>query len=147
MTGWLLDTNVISEWRKPKPDRHVVDFLAQHPRAKLFTSTVCFAEIRKGIEMAINSEVRKSLTVWLEKTLRPYFGEKILDLSEDVVLMAITVVDEIDARRKNASLVDVWIAATAKHHGLTIVTRDTKDLVKTGVPILNPWTGERFNGA
>jgi toxin FitB len=147
MMGWLLDTHVISEWRKPKPDRHVVGFLAQQPRSKLFTSTVCFAEIRKGIEMAIDSEIRQSLKGWLEKTLRPYFGEKILDLSEDVVLTAITLVDEIDARRKNASLVDVWIAATAKHHGLTIVTRDTKDLVKTGVPILNPWTGERFNGA
>jgi toxin FitB len=147
MMGWLLDTNVISEWRKPKPDRHVVDFLAQQPRSKLFTSTVCFAEIRKGIEMAVNSEIRQSLTGWLEKTLRPYFGEKILDLSEDVVLTAITLVDEIDARRKNASLVDVWIAATAKHHGLTVVTRNAKDLIKTGVPIFNPWTGERFNGA
>ncbi len=147
MTGWLLDTNVISEWRKPKPDRHVVDFLTQQPRSKLFTSTVCFAEIRKGIEMAINSEVRQSLMDWLERTLRPYFGEKILDLSEDIILTAITLVDEIDAKRKNVSLVDVWIAATAKYHGLTVVTRNTKDLVKTGVPIFNPWTGERFNGA
>jgi toxin FitB len=147
MTGWLLDTNVISEWRKPKPDRHVVDFLAQQPRSKLFTSSVCFAEIRKGIEMAKDTKAKKLLAVWLEKTPRPYFGEKILALSEDVVLAAITLVDEIGLKRQNASLVDVWIAATAKHHDLTVVTRNTKDLVKTGVPVLNPWTGERFNSA
>lgn len=147
MTGWLLDTNVISEWRKPKPDRNVVDFLAQQPRSKLFTSTVCFAEIRKGIEMAKDAKAKKFLAVWLEETLRPYFGEKILALSEDVVLAAITIVDEIGLRRKNASLVDVWIAATATHHDLTVVTRNTKDLVKTGVSVFNPWTGERHNGA
>ena len=147
MTGWLLDTNVISEWRKPKPDRNVVDFLAQQPRSKLFTSAVCFAEIRKGIEMAKDLKAKKLLTVWLEETLRSYFGEKILALSEDVVLAAITLVDEIGLRRKDASLVDVWIAATATHHDLTVVTRNTKDLVKTGVSVFNPWTGERHNGA
>jgi predicted nucleic acid-binding protein len=147
MTGWLLDTNVISEWRKPKPERRVVDFLIQQPRASIFTSVVCFAEIRKGIELAGETALRHKLVDWLDGSLRPYFGEKTLDVTEDVVLSAIKLVDEIAKKRKSLSLVDVWIAATARVHHLTIVTRNTNDLIKTGIPVFNPWTIERFNGA
>jgi toxin FitB len=147
VTGWLLDTNVMSEWRKPKPERRVVDFLVQQPRALLYTSIVCFAEIRKGIDATDDAALRHALADWLDGSLRPYFGDKSLDLSEDVVLAAIGLVDESARRRKNLSLVDVWIAATAKVHHLTVVTRNTKDMANASIPVLNPWTGERFNGA
>lgn len=145
MKGWLLDTNVISEWRKPRPDRRVVEFLSGELRSSLYTSIVCLAEIRKGIEDAPQASTRKALVSWLEQALRPYFGRNALDVTEDIVLTAMRMIDQLQKKRRAVSLVDIWIAATARHRQLCVVTRNTTDLVATGVPVLNPWTGERFN--
>lgn len=146
MTGWLLDTNVISEWRKPRPEPRVIDFLSQQDRTALLTSVICIAEIRKGLEDASDRIVAHSILRWLDEILRPFFGDRLLQLSEDLTLEALRFADDCERRRQRISVADVWIAATACVHGLTVVTRNTKDLVRTGVPVLNPWTGERFNG-
>ncbi len=147
MKGWLLDTNVISEWRKPKPSPKVIAFLEAQPRSKLFTSTVCFAELRRGAGMSKDHGSRLKLESWIEVELRNYFQGKTLDMSEDTLILALDIVDKANAARKPVSQVDAWIAATALYHNLCVVTRDVKDLINSGVPVLNPWTSERFNGA
>ena len=147
MTGWLIDTNVISEWRKRRPERRVVDFLSQQERIALHTCVIYLAEIRIGAAGASDQALARSIPQWLDETLRPYFGGRILSLSEDVTVKALRIADECDRKRQRISVADVWIAAAAHVHGLTVVTRNLKDFVRTGVPVFNPWTAERFNGA
>lgn len=147
MNGFLLDTNVISEWRKPKPSRRVAAFIEQQSRAQLFTSAVCFAELRRGARMIGDSKHREVLEFWIENVLRGYFGRNAMALAEDVIIVSLDIIERGEKLRSPVSQVHALIAATARFHNLSVVTRDTKDMVKMGVPVLNPWTGERFNGA
>src|SRR6185312_14669417 len=99
MTGWLLDTNVLSELRRPKPEARVVAFVSAQPLDLLYVSAVTFAEIRFGIGLVED-------------------GRKV---------------------RHTYSQPDLIIAATALHHGLTVVTRDTRDYERARVAVHNPW--------
>ena len=85
MTGWLLDTNIISELRRPKPERKVLAFIAAHPLEQLYVSTVTFAEIRFGIELVADASKRAELNDWLAHKMRPMFEERVLPVTEDVM--------------------------------------------------------------
>ena len=86
MTGWLLDTNVLSELRRPKPEPKVVAFVAAQPLDRLYVSTVTLAEIRFGIELVGDATKRAELGDWLAHKLRPMFEQRVLPLSEDVIV-------------------------------------------------------------
>ena len=146
MKSWLVDTNVISEWQKPRPQKSVLDFLLGAPKSKIYTSVICIAEIRKGIELTSMPNLKQRLTVWLDSDLRPFFAERILPATEDVVLEAIKLADIADRMRSAVNMADCWIAATAKVFELEVVTRNSKDLKVFDVAVFNPWTGEHFNG-
>ena len=139
MSGFLLDTNILSETRRPRPDAKVLAFLKSKPASELFVSSVAFAEIRFGIEMISEPARRAELTDWFEFRLRPEFGERILPVSEDVMVRWRMLVE--DGRRigHTFSQPDLIIAATALQFGLTLVTRNTEDFVKTRVALINPW--------
>jgi predicted nucleic acid-binding protein len=122
-------------------------FLKGQSRISLYTSTICFAEIRKGIEKIGDVQNRTALKMWLDNELRPYFGDRALELDEDAILAALTLVDDSEKRRKPLAMVDVWVAAVAKRHALVVVTRNDRDFIATGIPVFNPWTGESHNGA
>ncbi|MEE3625143.1 type II toxin-antitoxin system VapC family toxin [Nitrospirillum sp. BR 11752] len=139
MTGWLLDTNVLSELRRPKPDRKVVAFVAAQPLDTLFISTVTLAEIRFGIEQAADAGKRSDLTDWLTHKLRPMFDGRVLPVSEDVMLKWRLLVEAGRQARHTYTQPDLIIAATGLHYDLTVVTRDVTDYVRTGVPVLNAW--------
>lgn len=142
MSGWLLDTNVISELRRPRPNARVRAFIAAQPLAGLFVSTVTFAEIRYGIERIADPIRRSELGDWLTHKLRPMFGQRVLDVSEDVMFKWRLLVEEGRKAGHTFSQPDLIIAATALHHGLTVVTRDTGDYQLARVPLLNPWVDE-----
>lgn len=142
MSGWLLDTNVISELRRPRPNARVRTFIAAQPLAELFVSTVTFAEIRYGIDRVADPIRRSELGDWLTHKLRPMFGQRVLDVSEDVMFKWRLLVEEGRKAGHTFSQPDLIIAATALHHGLTVVTRDTGDYELARVPLLNPWIGE-----
>lgn len=141
MTGWLLDTNVLSELRRPRPAPGVVAFIAGQPLDRLFLSTVTLAEIRFGIELLTDAGRRAGLHDWLDLTVRPMFRQRVLPISEDVMLKWRLLVEEGRKRGHTYSQPDLIIAATALHHGLTVVSRDTTDYAKAGVPLLDPWEG------
>jgi predicted nucleic acid-binding protein len=140
MSGWLLDTNVISELRRPRPERRVLGFVQSHPLELLYVSTVTFAEIRFGIENLRNLSRRDELEDWLTHQVRPMFAERVLAITEDVMFKWRLLVDEGRKTGHTFAQPDLIIAATALHHGLTIVSRDTTDYERTRAPVLNPWT-------
>lgn len=142
MTGWLLDTNVLSELRRPRPSARVRSFIARQRLDDLFVSSVTFAEIRFGIE-AVGDPIRRAeLSDWLAHRVRPIFEQRVLEVSEDVMFRWRLLVEQGRKLGHTFSQPDLIIAATALQHGLTVVTRDTGDYERARVPLLNPWVAE-----
>lgn len=140
MTSWLLDTNILSELRRPKPERKVVAFVAAQPLERLFISSVTLAEIRFGIELLADANHRRELNDWLAHKVRPMFEQRTLPVTEDIMFKWRLLVEEGRKAGHTYSQPDLIIAATGLHHGLTIVSRDAGDYAKTHVPLFNPWT-------
>ena len=139
MTAWLLDTNVLSEIRRRRPRRKVVAFVAEQPLDLLYVSTVTLAEIRFGIELVTDANRRAELNTWLTHKVRPLFGQRVLDVSEDVLFKWRLLVEEGRKAGHTFSQPDLFIAATALHHGMTVVSRDTREYERAWVPVFNPW--------
>lgn len=140
MTGWLLDTNVLSELRRPKPRASVVQFVSSKPLDLLYVSVVTFAEIRFGIELLKDMNRRAELNGWLTHSLRPMFEGRVLEITEDIMLVWRLLVEEGRKSGHTFSQPDLIIAATAVQHGLTIVSRDTSEYERAKAPVFNPWT-------
>lgn len=139
MSAWLLDTNVLSELRRPRPERKVVAFVAAQPLDDLYVSSVTFAEIRFGIEIVSSASRRAELNDWLTHKVRPMFEQRVLSVSEDVMFKWRLLVEQGRKTGYTFSQPDLIIAATALHHGLTVVSRDTDEYETAGVSVLNPW--------
>ncbi len=139
MIGWLLDTNVISELRRPRPSARVRAFVAGQALEELFISTVTVAEIRYGIETVSDPIRRAELHDWLMHKVRPMFDQRVLEVSEDIMFKWRLLVEDGRKAGHTYSQPDLIIAATALHHGLTVVTRDTSDYKLAKVPLFNPW--------
>ena len=139
MRGWLLDTNVISELRKPSCDPEVKAWSDRQPPESFFLSTVTLAEIRYGIEQQKNPAFRNELLTWLDRSLRPWFADRILDVDEDVILEWRRMVAIGKKKGVVFSQPDLFIAATAKVHDLTVATRNVADFEQAAVEVVNPW--------
>lgn len=140
MTGWLLDTNILSELRRPKPERKVVAFVEAQPLERLYVSSVSFAEIRFGIERVADTGRRAALSDWLTHKVRPMFEQRVLAVTEDVMFKWRLLVEEGRKAGHTFSQPDLIIAATALQHGLTVVSRDDSEYVRAGATVYNPWT-------
>lgn len=139
MSGWLLDTNIVSELRRPRPEPKVLAFIAAQPLDQLFVSAVTFAEIRFGIEAATDASRRSELGGWLTHKVRPMFEGRTLPVSEDILLKWRLLVEEGRKARYTFSQPGPILAATALHHGLTAVTRDTREFERVRAAVFNPW--------
>lgn len=137
--AWLLDTNVLSELRRPKPEPRPVDFVAGCPLDQLYVSAMTLAEIRFGIELVDEPTRRAELNDWLTHKVRPMFDHRILGVTEDIMLKWRLLVEEGRKTGHTFSQPDLMIAATALHYGLTVVTRDRSDYDKARVLVVNPW--------
>ena len=142
MSGWLLDTNVISELRRPRPNARVRAFVAGQPLEALFVSAVTFAEVRFGIDTVGDPIRRAELHDWLMHKVRPMFDQRVLEVSEDVMFKWRLLVEDGRKAGHTFSQPDLIIAATALHHGLVVVTRDTGDYMLARVRVLNPWVDD-----
>jgi hypothetical protein len=139
VTGWLLDTNVLSELRRPRPEARVASFVSRQPLEHLYVSTVTFAELRFGIELLDDAGRRTELHDWLTHKVRPMFAQRTLPVSEDVMLKWRLLVEVGRKAGHTFSQPDLIIAATALNHGLTVVTRDRSDFDRAGAPVFDPW--------
>jgi predicted nucleic acid-binding protein len=140
VTGLLLDTNVLSELRRPRPAPRVVAFLAAQPLERLYISAVTLSEIRFGIELVADAGRRAVLNDWLTHKVRPMFAQRVLPVTEDIMFKWRLLLEDGRKARHTFSQPDLIIAATALEHGLVVVSRDTRDYEKAGVPVLDPWT-------
>ena len=137
--AWLLDTNVLSELRRPKPEQRVVAFVAGCLPEQLHISAVTLAEIRFGIETVSEPTRRAELNDWLAHTVRPMFDGRVLQITEDIMLKWRFLVEEGRKTGHTFPQPDLIIAATALHHGLTVATRNRSDYDKARVSVINPW--------
>ena len=141
MRGWLLDTNVISELRKPNCDARVKAWADDQEPSTLFLSRVTIAEIRYGIErLPAVDRSRKRLEAWLADELRPWFADRVVDVDEEVLLIRRRLIEQGEAIRHTFFQPDLFIAATAILHDLCVVTRNIDDFPPTEVALFNPWT-------
>jgi len=141
VSGWLLDTNVVSELRKPNCNAQVKAWSDRQSPGSLFLSRITIAEIRYGIERLPTGEPsRRRLEVWLTDELRPWFSDRLLDADEDVFLIWRRLVEKGRSLRHTFPQPDLFIAATAILHGLCVVSRNAADFRHTGAFVLNPWT-------
>ena len=139
MTGWLLDTNVLSELRRPKADRKVVAFISAQPLEQFYVSAVTLAEIRFGIEMLTDATRRAELHDWLAHKVRPMFEQRALPVTEDIMFKWRLLVEDGRKTGYTFSQPDLIIAATALDHDLTVVTRNVSDYQRARTPVFNPW--------
>ena len=137
---WLLDTNILSEIRRLKPEPRVLTFISARPLEQLYISAVTLAELRFGIELlSEGSSRRDELNHWLTNTIRPMFDQRVLPITEEIMFRWRILVEEGRKAGHTFSQPDLIIAATALHHGFTMVTRDRGDFERAGVAIVNPW--------
>jgi len=137
---FLLDTNVVSEWTKPRPNAGVVQWLAQVEEGDVFVSVVTFAELRHGVERLPAGERRRRLDEWLRNDLALRFEERIIGVDGAIADEWGRVIARREARGRPIGAMDALIAATAQIHDLTLVTRNVADFQGTAKSILNPWT-------
>jgi toxin FitB len=137
--GFLVDTNIPSELTRERPDAHVASFLQRIEKQSMFLSVMTIGEICKGIAVLPESHKRASLQQWLDLDVRSWFAGRILPVSEEIAELWGKLAASARQRGMPLAVVDGVIAATALHHGLTLVTRNLKDFANLGIGLLNPW--------
>ncbi len=139
MTRLLLDTNVISEATKVRPNPAVVAWLASQRLDDCFLSALTLGEIQFGVSRLATSARRSELTRWLHAELIPTFHDRILAFDRDAAIAWGDLVAHAFAQGKTLPIVDSQIAATAKAHGLTLVTRNARHFAEIGIEVIDPW--------
>ena len=117
----------------------MLEFIGGQPLGLLYVSAVTLAEIRFRIELVADADRRAELNDWLTRKMRPMFEQRVLAVSEDVLFKQRLLVEDGRKLGQPFSQADLMIAATALHHGLTVVTRDVSDTQKARAPVFNPW--------
>lgn len=139
MSGFLLDTNCISEVVRVTPERSVTEWIEGADENLLYLSVLTLGEIRKGVAGLSPGKRRMHLETWLEVELRARFSGRILPIDSAIADRWGFLAAEAKRKGKALSTVDGLLAATALHHNLTIVSRNVSDFADTQVPLLNPW--------
>jgi toxin FitB len=139
VSGFLLDTNVISELVRRQPDPRVVAWVTGTDETLFFLSVLTLGEIRKGIAGVSDGTRRVKLEAWLDGELAVRFSGRVLPI-DAAIADRWGRLSGMMALKSSLPVVDGLLAATAMHHNLTLVTRNVKDVAGTGVDVFNPWT-------
>ena len=139
MNGFLLGTNCISEVVSHRPERRVLDWLDRTDEALLHLSVLTLGEIRKGIAGLAQGKRRTQLESWLETDLPARFSGRILTIDRSVADRWGSISADAKRKGKTVASIDAFLAATALHFELTLVTRNTNDFAPARVSLLNLW--------
>jgi predicted nucleic acid-binding protein len=135
----LVDTNVVSELVRLRPEPTVEAFLLKEPRNALFTAAVCVAEIRYGLARMPAGRRRDELATRIETFLTDGFEERILPFDAVCAALYGAIRAEREARGGPIEVEDAMIAATARAHGAAVATRNVADFEGCGIDVINPW--------
>lgn len=139
--SFLLDTNLVSEWHKPRPDPGAAAWLGNNDEDRMFLCVVTLTELRYGASRLSRSRRRDLLDQWINVDLRNRFGNRIIPIDEEIALISGEILAEREAAGRPMEILDAFIAATARCIGLSLVTRNAGDFAGTVPDIINPWTG------
>lgn len=139
MSGFLLDTNCLSELVRNRPEPRVLEWMEAADESLLYLSVLTMGEIRKGVAAVPQGRRRTLLESWLERDLQTRFAGRILPIDVAIADRWGVLAAEAKRRGRPLSAIDGLLAATALHHNLTIVSRNVADFANTPAPILNPW--------
>lgn len=140
MSGFLLDTNVISELVKPRPEQKVINWIQATDESLFFLSVLTIGEIRKGINSLPSGNKRALLESWLGNDLVMRFAGRILSIDFGIAERWGLLSAQAKASGVLLPVIDGLLAATALHHNLTFATRNTNDVKLAGLSVFNPWT-------
>jgi predicted nucleic acid-binding protein len=138
--NFLLDTNLVSEWTKPRPNPGVVRWLADADEDRVFISVVTIAELRHGVERLAIGRRRKRLNEWIEGELLFRFDERILPIDAATADAWGRIVAHREGLGRPIGTMDAFIAATAQVHKLTLATRNQTDFEASVAAVVNPWS-------
>jgi predicted nucleic acid-binding protein len=139
MSGFLLDTNCVSELVRVKPEPRVMEWMETTDEGLVYLSVLTLGEIRKGLAGLAQGKRRTRLETWLEVELQARFADRILAIDATVSLRWGLLAAQAKSRGMSLPIIDGLLAATALHYNLTVVTRNSSDFRNAQVPVLNPW--------
>jgi predicted nucleic acid-binding protein len=139
MSGFLLDTNCISEVVRSTPEPRVLEWMEAAEETLLYLSVLTLGEIRKGVAGLPQGKRRTHLETWLELDLQARFSGRILPIDAAIADRWGLLADQAKRKGRTLSAIDGLLAATALHHNLTIVSRNVSDFAHAHVALLNPW--------
>jgi predicted nucleic acid-binding protein len=139
MSGYLLDTNCVSELVRVKPEPRVVEWMEATDEALLYLSVLTLGEIRKGLAGLTQGRRRTHLETWLGVELQARFAGRILAIDAPVADRWGLLAAQAKSRGMLLPIIDGLLAATALHYNLTVVTRNSSDFRNAQVQVLNPW--------
>jgi len=137
--SFLLDTNAVSEWVKPRPNPGLIGWMESTDEDRVFISVVTLAELRYGVERLAAGARRRRLEEWLGRELPLRFEGRMLPVDADVAEAWGETVSRSEAMGRPIGAMDAFLAATAEVHQLTLVTRDVSDF-KVLKTVMSPWT-------
>lgn len=138
---FLVDTNVVSEWVKPRPNEGVVAWMDEVDEDRVFISVVSLAELRHGVERMPSGARRRRLDEWLKEELPMRFEGRVLLIDRAVAEAWGRIVARCETAGRPISTMDGFIAATAEAHRLVLVTRNVSDFESSVKEMVNPWLG------
>jgi toxin FitB len=139
VSGFLVDADVLSEPQKAKPTANVLTWLRKHEE-QLYTSAIVVGEIAWGIERLADGKKRRALARWLDEDVIPTMDGRILRFDTRVALEWGKLQAKLESVGRRMPWRDSAVAATARRHGLTLVTRNIKDYQHTGLELVNPFS-------
>jgi toxin FitB len=140
MSGFLLDTNVLSEFnRRGAPDPLVKKWLEVADPGSLYASVLTLAEIRFGIELLPPGRRRTQLEKWLARDLPEWFGDRVLPVDRAIADRWGVLRAQAQMKGRPLSVVDGLLAATALQNGLSMVSRNVSDFAGVDLTVVNPW--------
>jgi toxin FitB len=137
--NFLVDTNVVSEWVKPRPNAGLLRWTESIDEGRVFLSVISLAELRHGIERMADGSRRRALEEWLRYKVPDRFEKRILPIDAAIADACGRIVCRSEKIGRQIEAMDAFLAATAEVHQLTLVTRNVSDFAVLG-DVLNPWT-------
>jgi predicted nucleic acid-binding protein len=136
---FLLDTNVVSEFIKPKRNPGVYAWLDKTDELQLAVSVISLGEVQNGISRLSEGKRKVALQDWLDNELIPRFDNRILSVTLEDMLLWGKLTGKAMTNGETLPTADVMLAAVARNNGLMVITRNEKDFARMGVSVLNPW--------